>query len=70
MEGRIVRIGKAIGIESINGRYDLAVPASAWEATEHALASHPRSSGDRHSPGPRTAAGGRGSIADRLRLSR
>jgi hypothetical protein len=42
VEGRIVGVGKTIRIRSIHVHYDLAVPPEAREATERALATHPR----------------------------
>lgn len=42
VDGRIVGVGKTIRIESIAMHYDLTVPAEAREATERALAAHPR----------------------------
>jgi uncharacterized OsmC-like protein len=42
VEGRIVGVGKTIRIRSIHVHYDLAVPPEAREATERALALHPR----------------------------
>jgi uncharacterized OsmC-like protein len=40
--GRIVGVGKTIRIRSVHVHYDLAVPPDAREATERALALHPR----------------------------
>ena len=42
MDGRIVGIGQTIRIRSIHVHYDLAVEPEAREATERALALHPR----------------------------
>src|SRR5262249_47706715 len=42
VEGRVVGIAKTIRIRSIHVHYDLAVPSEAREATERALALHPR----------------------------
>ncbi len=42
VEGRVVGIAKTIRIRSIHVHYSLAVPSEAREATERALALHPR----------------------------
>ena len=42
VDGRIIGVGKTIRIESIAVHYELTVPAEAREATERALAAHPR----------------------------
>jgi hypothetical protein len=42
VQGRVVGIARTIRIRSIHVHYDLAVPSGAREATERALALHPR----------------------------
>ena len=42
VDGRIIGVGKTIRIESIAMHYEVTVPAEAREATERALAAHPR----------------------------
>jgi uncharacterized OsmC-like protein len=42
VQGRIAGAGKTIRIRAIHVHYELAVPAESREATERALAVHPR----------------------------